>query len=127
MSEIIFNDLMPVLPEEPEDSRFLLALPEDFDYPAACRSVEREILDFRRITNVHLLSVVKTALKMQASPEDSPAKTEKASTTVILNAIEESKRLCGYPDPDLIFGLLRQRRYALKAKIKDSPTDPGGK
>jgi len=125
MPEIEFNDFMPVLPEEPEDSRFLLAVPEDFDYLAACKSVEGEINDYRRTTNSHLISAVKAALKLPAKTANEARTVDKATTTVILNVIEASKRLCGYPDSGLIFSLLRQRRNALKAQIEDSPTDPG--
>ena len=119
MEKPLFEDLKPVLPEKPEDSAFLLVIPEDFNYEAACKSVQERINKNRCEVNVELVAAVKGALWLPVEPVD------KSATIVILNAIEESKRLCGYPDPDLIFKLLQQRRKALKAQIEDSPTDPG--
>ena len=107
MPEDIGEDRQP-LPEKPEDSEFLLDLPEDFDYYAATVRTEALIGSLTGKFNVHLLSAIKESLHMPMAP------VNKSATIVILNAIEETKEMCGFASPEIIFSKLRQRREQAK-------------
>ena len=103
-----FDEDSTLLPEKPEDSEFLLDLPEDFDYRAATVRAEELIGSLTGQYNLHLLSAIKESLRMPIIP------VNRSATTVILNAIEETKKLCGFASPEIIFSKLQQRRKQAK-------------
>lgn len=103
-----FDEDKPLLPEKPEDSGFLLDLPEDFDYYAATVRAEKLIGSLTGQYNLHLLSAIKESLHMPIIP------VNRSATTVILNVIEETKKMCGFASPEIIFSKLRQRREQAK-------------
>ena len=108
MPEDIGEDRQP-LPEKPEDSEFLLDLPEDFDFYAATVRTEALIGSLTGKFNVHLLSAIKESLHM---PIVVPV--NRSATIVILNVIEETKEMCGFASPEIIFSKLKQRRARAK-------------
>ncbi len=106
------------LPETPEDSRFLLDIPEDFDYGQAELRIQgclQRVMDSsRQAINAELVSIIKIALGLEGTSGQSVA------TRVILNVIAESKAICGFESPELLIASLRKRRERVKELLAQS-------
>ena len=109
------------LPEQPEDSEFLLQLPEDFDYKKATSVANQTLSEkIRRglpVIGAEVIVAIKNALNITSAATVSNPKirnTEMKQTTVITNAILEAQAMTGYPSPEFIIFKLQERRSRLK-------------
>lgn len=106
------NDSDEFFPETPEDSRFLMDIPEDQDMTAACLRLQDKLTQI--IENMHmqhrvfLLTAIKEVLGLEGYTGNSNA------TMVILNAIRETEDMVGFPSPEIILQLLSIRRKKYK-------------
>jgi len=106
------------LPESPEDSRFLLEIPDDFDMTGACLRLQEMYKDPITEIKAGLVAAIKIVLKLKSKR----ANDEVKATRVILNAIDESQKLCGYTSPETILMLLKTRRNRVKELLASTPS-----
>ena len=104
-----------VLPETPEQSQFLLSIPDTLTEEEVKRRLYTlanalDSLDFQ--WNATASAAVKQALELNQRPYNLD------ESVVILNAILESQQLCGYNCPDLITQNIFRRREAVKLLVQ---------
>lgn len=102
------------LPETPEDSRFLLDIPEDFNYDAAVGKIREAIGSSvmsekeGMVRGAEVVVAVKQHLGLTGYAGNS------AATRVILNVVDEVSREYGAVSAEIVVGRLRTRRLALQ-------------
>ncbi len=107
------------LPERPEDSRFLLGIPDAFDYEQAAGRIYKYLAGSSgNVINAELVSVVKNALHLEGTIGNREA------TVVILNAIAEARAIAGFPSPELFIASLQERRARVKALFSTAEAAP---
>lgn len=101
------------LPETPKDQQFLLEIPDNLDL--ACLQVQKTI-EKRAITGelkiIEVVIAIREALALPIDPHD------RGATIVIINAIREAVKFCGYTNPEVIFRRLKERKEKLQATPK---------
>lgn len=94
--------------ETPEDQDFLRQLPDDMT--GACLQVQgfvrNAVLSGNTVYGFDMVGEIKRALGLGDVHDE-------AGTGVILNALEEAKRLTGFQSPETVFVLLARRKKEL--------------
>lgn len=99
--------------ETPQGTAFILNLPDNTT--DACREVEA-IFQLKSVKDL-LLGEVVAAIKMGLNLPEEPYDT--GATTEIINAVDRTMELCGFPSPEIIFRQLQSRKEALMASKVD--------
>ena len=105
------------LPETPEQSQFLLSIPDTLTSEEVRRRLyiianDTHVLDFQ--WNAAASAAVKQVLELDQRPYNLD------EAVVILNAILESQQLCGYNCPDLITQNIFKRRETAKLLVQSA-------
>jgi len=105
------------LPEKPEDSKFLLDIPDDFDMEGACLRLQDMVKDPISKYNAGLVAAIKIVLNLKFSD----ARSDMKASIVLLNSINEAAQLCGYISPETILMFLKVRREKIKELLGSAP------
>lgn len=105
--------------EIPEDNRFLLDIPGDFDYEQAARDLKEDLGAMQRGKQRNgcrclageLVPIVRTVLGLEYCAKITSV------TAVIFNVILETREVCGWDSPEIIIQKLRARRAEIAAAL----------
>lgn len=107
-------DKRELLPETPEDSRFLLDIPEGFNYDAAVDKIREAIRLSVMSEGEGMTRGVDVAVAVKEHLGLSGYTGNSTATNVILNAMLETKEQYGVVSVEIVVGKLRTRRFALQ-------------
>lgn len=106
------------IPENPEDSRFLLDIPAGFDYAGAVDKIRKAIGSSvmggseGMVRGAEVVVAVKEHLGLPCYAGNS------AATSVILNVVDEAIEQYGVVSAEIVVTKLRARRWALQMADK---------
>lgn len=114
--------------EIPEDNRFLLGLPDDFNYRQAAEDLKEDLEAMQRggRQNGHrclageLVPIVRTVLGLEYCARITSV------TAVIFNVILETRDACGGDSPETIIQKLRERRTEIAAVLSATSPESAG-